>query len=135
MILDILKLLAFENMDVQIKKFYDCICIRNEKLEYIHKNGKDMYKSTCIDTEISLDGELLSSRISENFMPNEKVILIPQKIYDKYPSYNYFNKVPIKCSEIIQRAMEVYAIIIIPTLTPRDSFIIDRYGSVNKFRY
>lgn len=77
MILDILKLLAFENMDVQIKKFYDYICIRNEKLEYIHKNGKDMYKSTCIDTEISLDGELISSRISENFMPNEKVILIP----------------------------------------------------------
>lgn len=28
MILDILKLLAFENMDVQIKKVYDCICIR-----------------------------------------------------------------------------------------------------------
>ena len=25
MILDILKLLAFENMDVQIKKVYDCI--------------------------------------------------------------------------------------------------------------
>ena len=129
MILDILKLLAFENMDVQIKKFYDCICIRNEKLECIHKNGKDMYKSTCIDTEISLDGELISSRISENFMPNTKVILIPQQIYDKYPSYNYFNKVPLRCGEAIQKSIEVCSCDI-PKLAPGDYINIDRIGEI-----
>ena len=130
MILTILKLLAFENMDLQIKKFHDCICIRNEKLELIHKNGKYMYKSTCIDTEINLDGELISSRISENFMePNEKVVLIPQKIYDKYPSYNYFNKVPLRCSEAIQKSMEVCSCDI-PKLAPGDYINIDRFGEI-----
>jgi len=77
----------------------------------------------------SLDFEIIKSDIAESY--SNKV----NAVCDKYPSYNYFNKVPLKCSEIIQRSMEVYAIVIIPTLTPRDSFIIDRYGSVNKFRY
>ena len=86
MILDILKLLAFENMDVQIKKFYDCICIR-------------------------------------------KVILIPQQIYDKYPSYNYFNKVPLRCSEAIQKSMEVCSCDI-PKLAPGDYINIDRFGEI-----
>ena len=126
MILDILKLLAFENMDVQIKKVYDCICIRNEKLELIHKNGKSMYKSTCIDT-------LLSSRISENIMPNTKVILIPNQLCDKYPSYNYFNKVPLRCSEAIQKSMEVCSCDI-PKLALGDCINIDRFGRIEIVR-
>ena len=129
MLLDILKLLAFENMDVQIKRFSDCICIRNEKLEVICKNGKITYKSTCIDTEINLDGELLSSRISENLTPNAKVVLIPQKIYDKYPSYNYFNKVPLRCGEAIQKSMEVCSCDI-PKLALGDCINIDRFGEI-----
>ena len=133
MILDILKLLAFENMDVQIKKFYDCICIRNEKLELIHKNGKSMYKSTCIDTEINLDGELLSSRISENIMPSTKVILIPNQLCDKYPSYNYFNKVPLRCGEAIQKSMEVCSCDI-PKLAFGDYINIDRFGRIEVVR-
>ena len=112
MILDILKLLAFENMDVQIKKVYDCICIRNEKLELIHKNGKSMYKSTCIDT---------------------KVILIPNQLCDKYPSYNYFNKVPLRCGEAIQKSMEVCSCDI-PKLAFGDYINIDRFGRIEIVR-
>ena len=129
MILDILKLLAFENMDVQIKKVYDCICIRNEKLELIHKNGKSMYKSTCIDTELSFDGELLSSRISEIFLPNETIESIPWMYYN-YPSYDYFNRVPLKCSESIQKSMEVCHSDI-PTLEIGEIINIDRFGKIN----
>ena len=133
MLLDILRLLAFENMDVQIKKVYDCICIRNEKLELICKNGKSIYKSTYIDTEINLDGELLSSRISESLMPNEKVILIPNQLCDKYPSYNYFNKVPLRCGEAIQKSMEVCSCDI-PKLAFGDYINIDRFGRIEIVR-
>lgn len=129
MLLDTLKLLAFEDMDVKINKFNDHICITNSKTGQVTENGKNVFKYTTIYTEITIGGEIIKSDITESF--SNKVTAI----CDKYPSYNYFNKVPLKCSEIIQRSMEVYAIIIIPTLTPRDSFIIDRYGSVNKFRY
>ena len=129
MLLDTLKLLAFEGMDVKINKYNDHICITNSKTGQVTENGKNVFKYTTINTEITIDGEIIKSDITESL--SNKVTAI----CDKYPSYNYFNKVPIKCSEIIQRAMEVYAIIIIPTLTNRDSFIIDRYGSVNKFRY
>lgn len=129
MILTILKLLAFENMDLQIKKFHDCICIRNEKLELIHKNGKYMYKSTCIDTEINLDGELISSRISEIFLPNETIECIPWMYYN-YPSYDYFNRVPLKCSEAIQKSIEVCHCDI-PTLEIGEIINIDRFGKIN----
>ena len=129
MLLDTLKLLAFKGMDVKINKYNDHICITNSKTVQVTENGKNVFKYTTINTEITIDGEIIKSDITESF--SNKV----NAICDKYPSYNYFNKVPLKCSEIIQRAMEVYAIIIIPTLTPRDSFIIDRYGSLNKFRY
>lgn len=129
MLLDTLKLLAFEDMDVKINKFNDHICITNSKTGQVTENGKNVFKYTTINTEITIDGEIIKSDITESLSNKATAIC------DKYPSYNYFNKVPLKCSEIIQRAMEVYAIIIIPTLTPRDSFIIDRYGSVNKFRY
>lgn len=129
MLLDTLKLLSFEGMDVKINKCNDHICITNSKTGQVTENGKNVFKYTTINTEITIDGEIIKSDITES-LSNKAT-----NICDKYPSYNYFNKVPLKCSEIIQRAMEVYAIIIIPTLTPRDSFIIDRYGSVNKFRY
>lgn len=129
MLLDTLKLLAFEGMDIKINKCNDHICIINSKVEQVIENGKNGFKITAINTKITNDGEIIKSDITESF--SNKV----NAICDKYPSCNYFNKVPLKCSEIIQRAMEVYAIIIIPTLTPRDSFIIDRYGSVNKFQY
>lgn len=129
MLLDTLKLLAFEGMDVKINKYNDHICITNSKTGQVTENGKNVFKYTTITTEITIDGEIIKSDITESFSNKATAIC------DKYPSYNYFNKVPLKCSEIIQRAIEVYAIIIIPTLTPRDSFIIDRYGSVNKFRY
>lgn len=129
MLLDTLKLLAFEGMDVKINKYNDHICITNSKTGQVTENGKNVFKYTTINTEITIDGEIIKSDITESF--SNKVTAI----CDKYPSYIYFNKVPLKCSEIIQRSMEVYAIIIIPTLTPRDSFIIDRYGSVNKLRY
>lgn len=129
MLLDTLKLLAFEGMDVKINKYNDHICITNSKTGQVTENGKNVFKYTTINTEITIDGEIIKSDITESF--SNKVTAI----CDKYPSYNYFNKVPLKCSEIIQRSMEVYAIIIIPTLTNRDSFIIDRYGSANKFRY
>lgn len=129
MLLDTLKLLAFEGMDVKINKYNDHICITNSKTGQVTENGKNVFKYTTINTEITIDGEIIKSDITESFSNKATAIC------DKYPSYNYFNKVPLKCSEIIQRAMDVYAIIIIPTLTPRDSFIIDRYGSVNKFRY
>lgn len=129
MLLDTLKLLAFKGMDVKINKYNDHICINNSKTGQVTENGKNVFKYTTINTEITIDGEIIKSDITESFSNKATAIC------DKYPSYNYFNKVPLKCSEIIQRAMEVYAIIIIPTLTPRDSFIIDRYGSANKFRY
>jgi hypothetical protein len=129
MLLDTLKLLAFEGMDVKINKYNDHICITNSKTGQVTENGKNVFKYTTINTEITIDGEIIKSDITESF--SNKVTAI----CDKYPGYIYFNKVPLKCSEIIQRSMEVYAIIIIPTLTPRDSFIIDRYGSVNKLRY
>lgn len=129
MLLDTLKLLAFEGMDVKISKCNDHICITNSKTGQVTENGKNVFKYTTINTEITIDGEIIKSDITESFSNKAT------DICDKYPSYNYFNKVPLKCSEIIQRAMEAYAIIIIPTLTNRDSFIIDRYGSVNKFRY
>lgn len=129
MLLDTLKLLAFKGMNVKINKYNDHICITNSKTGQVTENGKNVFKYTTINTEITIDGEIIKSDITESFSNKATAIC------DKYPSYNYFNKVPLKCSEIIQRAMEVYAIIIIPTLTPRDSFIIDRYGSVNKFRY
>lgn len=128
MILTILKLLAFEYMDVQIKKFYDCICIRNEKTEFVTKYGKSMFKVTSIDTEINLDGELLSSRISDAFLPNQNMEPIPWT-YDKYPSYNYFNKVPLRCSETIQKSMEVCSCDI-PKLVPGDYINIDRFGKI-----
>lgn len=124
MLLDTLKLLAFKGMDVKINKYNDHICITNSKTGQVTENGKNVFKYTTINTEITIDGEIIKSDITESFSNKATAIC------DKYPSYNYFNKVPLKCSEIIQRAMEVYAIIIIPTLTPRDSFIIDRYGSV-----
>lgn len=129
MLLDTLKLLSFEGMDVKIIKCNDHICITNSKTDLITKDGKNIFKSITINTKITIDGEIIKSDITESLSNKATVIC------DKYPSYNYFNKVPLKCSEIIQRSMEVYAIIIIPTLAPRDSFIIDRYGSVNKFRY
>lgn len=129
MLLDTLKLLSFEGMDVKINKCNDHIFIINSKVEHVIKNGKNVFKTTAINTEITNDCEIIKSDITESY--SNKV----NAVCDKYPSYNYFNKVPLKCSEIIQRSMEVYAIIIIPTLTPRDSFIIDRYGIVNKFRY
>jgi hypothetical protein len=129
MLLDTLKLLAFEGMDVKINKCNNHICITNSKTGQVTENGKNVFKYTIINTEITIDGEIIKSDITESFSNKATAIC------DKYPSYNYFNKVPLKCSEIIQRSMEVYAIIIIPTLTNRDSFIIDRYGSVNKFRY
>lgn len=129
MLLDTLKLLAFEGMDIKINKCNDHICITNSKVEQVIENGKNVFKYTTINTEITNDGEIIKSDITESFSNKAT------DICDKYPSYNYFNKVPLKCSEIIQRAMEAYTIIIIPTLTNRDSFIIDRYGSVNKFRY
>ena len=129
MLLDTLKLLAFEDMDVKINKYDDHICITNSKTGQVIEDGKNVFKYTTINTEITNDGEIIKSDITESL--SNKVTAI----CDKYPSYNYFNKVPLKCSEIIQRSMEVYAIVIIPTLTNRDSFIIDRYGSINKFRY
>ena len=129
MLLDILKLLAFESMDVKINKCNDHICIANSKVEQVIENGRNVFKSTTITTEVTDDGEIIKSDITESLSNKATAIC------DKYPSYNYFNKVPLKCSEIIQRSMEVYAIIIIPTLTPRDSFIIDRYGNINKFQY
>lgn len=129
MLLDTLKLLAFEGMDVKINKYNDHICITNSKTGQVTENGKNVFKYTTINTEITIDGEIIKSDITESLSNKATAIC------DKYPSYNYFNKVPLKCSEIIQRAMEVYAIITIPTLTPRDSFIIDRYGSINKLRY
>ena len=129
MFLDTLKLLAFEGMDVKINKCNNHICITNSKTGQVTENGKNVFKYTIINTEITIDGEIIKSDITESFSNKATAIC------DKYPSYNYFNKVPLQCSEIIQRSMEVYAIIIIPTLTNRDSFIIDRYGSVNKFRY
>ena len=128
MLLDTLKLLAFEGMDVKINKCNDHIYITNSKVEQVIENGKNAFKSTTINTEVTSDGEIIKSDITESLSNKTTAIC------DKYPSYNYFNKVPLKCSEIIQRSMEVYAIII-PTLTNRDSFIIDRYGSVNKFHY
>lgn len=129
MLLDTLKLLSFEGMDVKITKCNDHICITNSKTGQVTKDGKNVFKYTTINTEIANDGEIIKSDITESFSNKAT------DICDKYPSYNYFNKVPLKCSEIIQRCMEVYAIIIIHTLTPRDSFIIDRYGNINKFRY
>lgn len=129
MLLDTLKLLAFKGMDVKINKYNDHICITNSKTGQVTENGKNVFKYTTINTEITIDGEIIKSDITESLSNKATTIC------DKYPSYNYFNKVPLKCSEIIQRAMEAYAIIIIPTLIPRDSFIIDRYGSVNKFQY
>lgn len=129
MLLDTLKLLAFEDMDVQINKINDCIHICNSKLEYITKNRKNIFKTTCIKTELTLDGELLSSRIYENFLPNETMGSLPWMYYN-YPSCDYFNRVPLKCSEVIQKSMEVYHCDI-PTLEIGEIINIDRFGKIN----
>lgn len=129
MLLDTLKLLAFEDMDVQIRRFLDCIFIINEKKEFITRDGKAMFKVTSIDTELNFDGELLSSRISEIFLPNETIESIPWMYYN-YPSYDYFNRVPLKCSEAIQKSMEVYHCDI-PILEIGEIINIDRFGKIN----
>ena len=79
------------------------------------------------------NGELLSSRISENIIPNTKVILIPNQLCDKYPSYNYFNKVPLRCGEAIQKSMELCSLDI-PKLTLGDCINIDRFGRIDVVR-
>ena len=129
MLLDTLKLLAFEDMDVQIRRFLDCIFIINEKKEFITRDGKAMFKVTSIDTELSFDGELLSSRISDAFLPNENIESIPWMYYN-YPSYDYFNRVPLKCSGAIQKSMEVCHRDI-PTLGIGEIINIDRFGKIN----
>lgn len=129
MLLDTLKLLAFEDMDVQIRRFLDCIFIINEKKEFITRDGKAMFKVTSIDTELSFDGELLSSRISEIFLPNENMDSIPWMYYN-YPSYDYFNRVPLKCSESIQKSMEVCHSDI-SILEIGEIINIDRFGKIN----
>lgn len=128
MLLDTLKLLAFEGMDVKINKYNDHICIINSKVEHIIENGKNVFKFTSINTELTNDGEIIKSDITES-SSNKSI-----DICEKYPSYNYFNKVPLKCSKIIQKSMEVYGSII-PTLKSEDSIIIDRFGQINKVRY
>lgn len=128
MLLDTLKLLAFEGMDVKINKYNDHICITNSKTGQVTENCKNVFKYTTINTEITIDGEIIKSDIIESFSNKATAIC------DKYPSYNYFNKVPLKCSGIIQRSMEVYGSII-PTLKSTDSIIIDRFGQINKVRY
>ena len=130
MLLDTLKLLAFEDMDVQIRRFLDCIFIINEKKEFITRDGKAMFKVTSIDTELSFDGELLSSRISEIFLPNETIEESIPWMYYNYPSYDYFNRVPLKCSEAIQKSMEVCNCDI-PTLDIGEIINIDRFGKIN----
>ncbi len=40
MLLDTLKLLSFEGMDVKINKCNDHICITNSKVEQVIENGK-----------------------------------------------------------------------------------------------
>ena len=129
MLLDTLKLLAFEDMDVQIRKFLDHILIINEKKEFIKIDGKAIFKVTSIDTEISLDGELISSRISDAFLPNKNIESIPWMYYN-YPSYDYFNRVPLRCSEAIQKSMEVCHCDI-PTLEIGEIINIDRFGKIN----
>ena len=129
MLLDTLKLLAFEDMDVQIRKFLDHILIINEKKEFIKIDGKAIFKVTSIDTELSFDGKLLSSRISDAFLPNENIESIPWMYYN-YPSYDYFNRVPLKCSEAIQKSMEVCHRDI-PTLGIGEIINIDRFGKIN----
>lgn len=129
MLLDILKLLAFEDMDVQIRRFLDCIFVINEKKEFITRDGKAMFKVTSIDTELSFDGELLSSRISEIFLPNETIKSVPWMYYN-YPSYDYFNRVPLRCNEVIQKSMEVCHCDI-PTLEIGEIINIDRFGKIN----
>lgn len=128
MLLDTLKLLAFEDMDVKINKYNNHICITNSKVEHMVEDGKNVFKFTNINTEITNDGEIIKSDITESFS-NKSV-----DICEKYPSYNYFNKVPLKCSKIIQKSMEVYGSII-PTLKSEGSIIIDRFGQINKVRY
>ena len=128
MLLDTLKLLAFEDMDVKINKYNDHICITNSKTGQVTENGKNVFKYTTINTEITIDGEIIKSDITESFSNKATAIC------DKYPTYNYFNKVPLKCSKIIQKSMEVYGSII-PTLKSTDSIIIDRFGQINKVRY
>lgn len=109
MLLDTLKLLAFKDMDVQIRKFLDCIFIINEKKEFITRDGKAMFKVTSIDTELSFDGELLSSRISEIFLPNETIESIPWMYYN-YPSYDYFNRVPLN---VVRQSKNLWKYVIV----------------------
>lgn len=129
MLLDTLKLLSFEGMDVQIRRFLDHILIINEKKEFITIDGKAIFKVTSIDTELSFDGELISSRISDAFLPNENIESIPWMYYN-YPSYDYFNRVPLSCSEAIQKSMEVCHCDI-PTLEIGEIINIDRFGKIN----
>ena len=43
MLLDTLKLLAFEGMDIKISKCNDHICITNSKIEQVIENGKKWF--------------------------------------------------------------------------------------------
>lgn len=135
MLLDTLKKFAFYGMDVQILKDNDTdyIVIENSRKEFYNRHDGYMTMNIHIVTKINLDGELLSSRISENIMPNTKVILIPNQLCDKYPSYNYFNKVPLRCGEAIQKSMEVCSCDI-PKLAFGDYINIDRFGRIEIVR-
>lgn len=133
MLLDTLKLLAFEDMDVKINKFGDDIYSRSSKVEYVTKDGKNMFKITTIDTELTLDGEIIQSRVFESFRPDMNSEATPG-IYGKFPSYNYFNNVPLRCSEAIQKSMDVCSCDI-PTLESGYSINIDRFGKINKLHY
>jgi hypothetical protein len=133
MLLDTLKLLAFEGMDVKINKFDDSIHICSSKVENITKDRKNMFKITAIRTELTLDGEIIQSRVFENFRADMNSEATPG-IYGKFPSYNYFNNIPLCCSEEIQKSMEICSCDI-PTLDSEYSINIDRFGQINKVHH
>lgn len=135
MLLDTLKKFAFENMNVEILKDNDhnYIVIENSRKEFHNRPDGNATKIMRIVTKISLDGEIVSSKIFLTFkirVDNE--YKDSHKIIDK-SSQEYYDNLPSLKSEAIQKSMEACSCDI-PKLALGDCINIDRFGEIKLIR-
>lgn len=135
MLLDTLKLLAFEGMDVKILKENDTshIIIENSCKEFHNRHDGYMSMSIRIVTKINLDGEIISSKIFKTSKIRiDNIYKDFHRIIDK-SSQEYYDNLPSLKNETIQKSMEVCSCDI-PNLTPGDCINIDRFGEIKLIR-
>lgn len=135
MLLDTLKLLAFECMDVKILKENDTshIIIENSRKEFHNRHDGYISMSIRIVTKINLDGEIISSKIFKTSKIRiDNIYKDFHRIIDK-SIQEYYDNLPSLKSETIQKSMEVCSCDI-PKLTPGDCINIDRFGGIKLIR-